>query len=415
MSSTVSIEDDSVLLINEIDEMLNNVNVAKGETAIPQLDKPKLPPVKEVTPIMTVRERITTRTTITDLVMFLFTCMIPFVVVSFFYSLKHDNVYMLNILLIAILFVYYLNYYYTGVLRDVECVEKKMIIDMIMSSVYFDMFVLLWMMTFLYRIIGYSQESLMTCLMVGGLHIFCSLSLYYLESKYIWVVHLLLVMYFPVNDPLFLTLGGAIQRLILSNIIMVLDVGIARHICKQPWGDLMMLNVVLPIWKTPLALTYAYFIFYMSYRMYTLRKHSVLIRESSKRIYPFLIRVFLTRIYTYRPIVEKNMEEEEELTEEEREEEVHSPSPVPIAAPLPPPSPEPLKPSVSSRIKRVSWKDDILVAQNLQAEGSFDVTKRIVVQQQKTPERNLILPVPKPPTGPNILNAKDYFNVGSDR
>lgn len=184
--------------------------------------------------------------------------------------------------------------------------------------IVYNMAVNFYLLTFIYHLMEQSHTRTEMVFVLGFLHVFITglaigtrIELFYL--------HFFLIMLFPINDPVYLGCYSSLQRVAMGSVLFILDVYFFKIILGGDYGYLKMLNMLMPIWKTPLVVMYIYTLLYIIYRVnFIYYRWSVVLKSLEnfkKRLGWGLIGGNYERV---------NVEEEEEEEEEEDDEDIES-------------------------------------------------------------------------------------------
>lgn len=219
-------------------------------------------------------------TTLVGLVMLMkpifFTMLIVFYNASGYFGPKKTYMVVWNTCLLIFLlhghFYYRLVYLYRGV-KGTEYVLYNAGLDVLKFSVFYNLFLSFWLLTFFFHVLEEVYLNYSICMFISLLHIF--VTGWFISVRKGWVIpmiHLILFMMIPINDPISVGANSAAKRSILSTIIFFIDVYIYKIGCRQKYTEIMLINVVVPIWKADAILAYIYFVCYLAFRIFNIRK-----------------------------------------------------------------------------------------------------------------------------------------------
>ena len=236
----------------------------------------------------------------------------PYIEIStFFWILQHVHL-DFNLLLV------FFGVYMKGItmLPKPEKGFLKNVIESLTYALVYNLCITFFLLTFIYHLMEQSYTSFHMVLLIGILHIFITCLVLYFKRKEIFYVHFMLIMMFPVNDPVYLGWGSSLQRLTMGNLLFALDIYFVKMVLGMEYVYVDMINMLIPVWKTPIIMMYIYVFVYITYRVSLVyHKWDKVLRALEK----FKKRVVLGLVggsYS------KVGEEEEEDVEEEEDEDV---------------------------------------------------------------------------------------------
>ena len=191
----------------------------------------------------------------------------PYIEVCLFYIfLDHLHVVFNTLLLLLWMFV-------KGFMWLGKEKKKKTILEEARSSLRYSLvlniLVTVYLLSFVYHLLGKTYISLQMLLMVSIFHMVISVFSMSVNISVVYL-HFVVLMLFPIMDPIYTGGASTAQRLTMTNLIFIIDVYFYKTMLKEPYSHWHLINILLPVWKSPLLLMYAYVFIYITYRIRTI-------------------------------------------------------------------------------------------------------------------------------------------------